>query len=144
MDCFAYCKINKCVITIFDSFAYYKLRQRVITIYDSAVITILDNCYYNLQQVLQFTTLLQFTRENMMIAALPIACVQTAPLSSVEIGEGPLLRFLLRGGGSVHRLPSPSIYVFSYFRSITSNSRHLELFPWKVRLTGSRPYFFTF
>ena len=51
-----------------------------------------------------------------MIAALPIACVQTAPLSSVEIGEGPLLRFLLRGGGSVHRLPSPSIYVFSYFR----------------------------
>ena len=66
------------------------------------------------------------------------------PLSSIEIGERPLLRFLLRGGGSVHRLPSPSIYVFPYFRSVTSNSRHLELFPWKVRLIGSRPYFFTF
>ena len=32
-----------------DSFAYYKLRQRVITI--------LDNCYYNLRQVLQFMTI---------------------------------------------------------------------------------------
>ena len=132
MDCFAYYQINKCVITIYDSFAYYKLRQRVITIYDSAVITILDNCYYNLQQVLQFTTLLQLTRENMMLAALPIACVQTPTLPSVKIGEGPLLRFLQRGEGSVHRLLSPSIYLFPYFRSITSNSRYLELFPWKV------------
>ena len=32
------------------------LRQRVITISDSLVITILDNCYYNLRQILQFTT----------------------------------------------------------------------------------------
>ena len=39
-----------------DSSAYYNLRQRVITIYDSLVITILDNCYYNLRQILQFTT----------------------------------------------------------------------------------------
>ena len=94
MDCFAYCKINKCVITIFDSFAYYKLRQRVITIYDSAVITILDNCYYNLQQVLQFTTLLQLTRENMMLAALPIACVQTPPPSPQWKSEkGPFSDF---------------------------------------------------
>ena len=43
-------------ITIHDSSAYYNLRQRVITIYDSLVITILDNCYYNLRQILQFTT----------------------------------------------------------------------------------------
>ena len=35
---------------------YYKLRHCVITIYDSPVITILDNGYYNLRQVLQFTT----------------------------------------------------------------------------------------
>ena len=45
MDCFAYYKINKCVITIYDSFAYYKLRQRVITILD-------NDRYYN---SLQFT-----------------------------------------------------------------------------------------
>ena len=51
-----YCKIPPCVITIHDSSAYYKLRHRVITIYDSPVITILDNGYYNLRQVLQFTT----------------------------------------------------------------------------------------
>ena len=73
-------------ITIHDSSAYYNLRQRVITIYDSLVITtrhrknskqcgivaidscftlllqfttdiaIYDDCYYNLRQVLQFTT----------------------------------------------------------------------------------------
>ena len=81
--------------TIHDSSAYYKLRQRVITIYDGPVITIFDNYYYNLRQVLQFPTLLQFTTENMMLAVLPIACVQI-PLPSVKIGEGPLLRFLLR------------------------------------------------
>ena len=51
-----YYKIPQCVITIHDSSAYYKLRHRVITIYDSPVITILDNGYYNLRQVLQFTT----------------------------------------------------------------------------------------
>ena len=33
--------------------ARYKLRRRVITIYNRLVITILDNCYCNLQQVLQ-------------------------------------------------------------------------------------------
>ena len=43
-------------ITIHDSSAYNNLRQRVITIYDSLVITIRDNCYYNLRQILQFTT----------------------------------------------------------------------------------------
>ena len=46
---------------------YYNSRQlgllqitteRVITIYDSLVFTILDNFYYNLRQVLEFTTLL--------------------------------------------------------------------------------------
>ena len=44
---------------------YYNLRQlgllqittTFITIYDSLVITILDNCYYNLRQILQFTTI---------------------------------------------------------------------------------------
>ena len=51
-----YYKIQFTVITIHDSSAYYKLRHRVITIYDSPVITILDNGYYNLRQVLQFTT----------------------------------------------------------------------------------------
>ena len=45
---------------------YYHSRQlgllqitktcNIITIYDRLVITILDNCYCNLQQVLQFTT----------------------------------------------------------------------------------------
>ena len=35
---------------------FYNLRQRVITICDSLVITILDNCCYNLRQILQFTT----------------------------------------------------------------------------------------
>ena len=35
-----------------------------ITIYDSLVVTILDNCYYNFRQVLQFTTLFQFTTEH--------------------------------------------------------------------------------
>ena len=59
-----YYKIPQCVITIHDSSAYYKLRYRVITIYDSPVITILDNGFSNLRQVLQFTTaqLLQFLR----------------------------------------------------------------------------------
>ena len=33
----------------------------VITIYVSLVITVLDNCYYILRQVLQFTTLSQST-----------------------------------------------------------------------------------
>ena len=48
---------TKCCITIHDSSAYYKLRQqRVFTIHDSLVITVLDNCYYNFRQVLQFTT----------------------------------------------------------------------------------------
>ena len=44
---------------------YYKSRQlgllqirtTFVTIYDSLVITILDNSYYNLRQVLQFTTI---------------------------------------------------------------------------------------
>ena len=54
------------------SSAYYNLRQRVITIYGSLVITILVNCYYNLRQVLnvlQFTTLLQFTTEHPIICS---------------------------------------------------------------------------
>ena len=55
-----YYKARQCVITIHDSSAYYNLRQRVITICDSLVITILDNCYYNVRQILQFTALLQF------------------------------------------------------------------------------------
>ena len=59
-----YYKARQCVITIHDSSAYYNIRQRVITICDSLVITILDNCYYNLRQILQFTTLLQFTTEQ--------------------------------------------------------------------------------
>ena len=54
------------VITIHDSWAYYKLRRLVITIYDRLVITILDNCYYNLRQALQFTTLLQFTTKQLL------------------------------------------------------------------------------
>ena len=53
------------VITIQDNSAYHNLRQRVITIYDCLVITFLDNCYYNLRQVLDE---LQFTTEN------PITC----------------------------------------------------------------------
>ena len=59
-----YYKARQCVITIHDSSAYYNLRQRVITICDSLVVTILDNCYYNLRPILQFTTLLQFTTEQ--------------------------------------------------------------------------------
>ena len=55
-----YYKARQCVITIHDSSAYYNLRQCVITICDSLVITILDNCYYNLRQILQFTALWQF------------------------------------------------------------------------------------
>ena len=51
-----YYKIPQCVIIIHDSSTYYKLRKCVITIYYSPVITILDNSYYNLRQVLQFTT----------------------------------------------------------------------------------------
>ena len=34
-----------------------QIRTTFITIYDSLVITILDNSYYNLRQVLQFTTI---------------------------------------------------------------------------------------
>ena len=49
------------VIIIYDSSDYYKSRQRVITIYDRYLITNHDNCYYNLRETLQFTTLLQFT-----------------------------------------------------------------------------------
>ena len=44
------------VITIYNSSDYYKSRQQVITIYDMYVITNHDNYYYNLRQVLQFTT----------------------------------------------------------------------------------------
>ena len=55
-----YYKARQCVIGIHDSSAYCNLRQRVITICDSLVITILDNCYYNLRQILQFTASLQF------------------------------------------------------------------------------------
>ena len=33
-----------------------QIRTTFVTIYDSLVITILDNSYYNLRQVLQFTT----------------------------------------------------------------------------------------
>ena len=53
--------------------AYYNLRQRVITICDSLVITTLDNCYnnnYNLRQMLQFTTFLQFTTEQTCLASI--------------------------------------------------------------------------
>ena len=39
-----------------NSSTYLKLRQSVIAIYESLVITVLVNCYYNLRQVLQFTT----------------------------------------------------------------------------------------
>ena len=55
-----YYKARQCVIGIHDSSAYCNLRQRVITICDSLVITILDNCHYNLRQILQFTASLQF------------------------------------------------------------------------------------
>ena len=55
-----YYKVRQCVITIHDSSAYYNLRQLVTIVCDSLIITILDNCYYNLRQILQFTTLLQF------------------------------------------------------------------------------------
>ena len=58
-----YYKIRQCVITIHDSAAYYNLRECVITMHDSLVITILRNCY-NKRQILQFTTLLQFTTEH--------------------------------------------------------------------------------
>ena len=34
--------------------------------YDGLVITILGNCYYNLRQALQFTTLLQFTTKQLL------------------------------------------------------------------------------
>ena len=53
-----YYKIRQCFIAIliYESSAYYELRQDVITIYDSLVIPILDNCYYNLRQVVQFMT----------------------------------------------------------------------------------------
>ena len=53
-----YYKVRQCfiAIVIYESSAYYKLRQDVITIYDSLVIPILDDCYYNLRQVVQFTT----------------------------------------------------------------------------------------
>ena len=34
-----------------------QIRTTFVTIYDSLVITILDNSYYNLRQVLQFTTI---------------------------------------------------------------------------------------
>ena len=53
-----YYKVRQCfiAIVIYESSAYYKLRQDVITIYDSLVIPILDNCYYNLRQVVQFMT----------------------------------------------------------------------------------------
>ena len=94
-------KTWQCVITIHESSAYYNLRQRVITIYDSLVITtrhrknskqcgmvainscftlllqfttdiaIYDDCYYNLRQVLQFTTLLQFTTEQSALNVTP-------------------------------------------------------------------------
>ena len=47
---------------------------RLITIYDNVLLqftiawllllVILDDCYYNLRQVLQFSTLLQFTTEH--------------------------------------------------------------------------------
>ena len=47
-------------ITNYDTVYYPGLLQY----YDSLVITILDNFYYNLRQVLQSTTLLQFTTEN--------------------------------------------------------------------------------
>ena len=61
-----YYKTRQYVITIQDSSAYYNLRQRVITIYDSLVITFLDNCYYNLRQVLD---VLQFTTEHPIICS---------------------------------------------------------------------------
>ena len=55
-------------ITIHDSSAYYNLRQRVITIYDILVITILDNCYYNLPQILQFYDRYYNSRQRYMLA----------------------------------------------------------------------------
>ena len=41
--------------------------------------------------------------------SVPLACVQPSPppFPSGKIGEGPLLRFFRRGGGSVHRLLFP-------------------------------------
>ena len=131
MDCSVYYKINKCVITIFDSFAYYKLRQRVITIYDSAVITILDNCYYNLQQVLQFTTLLQLTRENMMLAALPIACVQTPPPPLSENRRRAPSPIFTEGRGVCTQATFPihlliSLFPVNYFELPISRTFSLE------------------
>ena len=124
-----------------------------------SLLQITTTCYYNItiarllprQLLLQFTTGITIhdiitTHKRKHDACSPphSLCTDPPPLPSVKIGEGPLLRFLQRGEGSVHRLLFPSIYLFPYFRSITSNSRYLELFPWKVRLTGSRLYFFTF
>ena len=78
-----------------------------------------------------------------MLAALPIACVQTPPPLSKNRRRAPSPIFT-EGRGVCTQATLPIHLFLPYFRSITSNSRHLELFPWKVRLIGSRLYFFTF
>ena len=116
----------------------------IITNYDNVLLQFTIARLLPRQLLLQFTAGITIHERKHDACSPPHSLCTDRPLSSIEIGERPLLRFLLRRGGSVHRIPFPSTYVFPYFRSITSNSRHLELFPWKVRLIGSRPYFFTF
>ena len=68
----------------------------------------------------------------MMLAALPIALVQTGPpLPSVKIGEGPLPRFLLRGAGVCTQATHPihlltSLFPVNYFELPTSRTFSLE------------------
>ena len=43
-------------VSEYDNVLLQLTSARLITNYDSLVITILDNCYYNLRLILQFTT----------------------------------------------------------------------------------------
>ena len=71
-----YCSLSR-LITKHDNVLLQFTRARLITIYDNVLlqfttdITIYDDCYHDLRQVLQFTTLLQFTTEQPALNVTP-------------------------------------------------------------------------
>ena len=108
----------------------------IITNYDNVLLQFTIARLLPRQLLLQFTAgiiihdIITIHERKHDACSPPHSLCTDRPLSSKEIGERPLLQFLLRRGGSVHRLPSIhlriSLFPVNYFELSTSRTFSLE------------------
>ena len=102
----------------------------IITNYDNVLLKFTIARLLPRQLLLQFTAGITIHERKHDACSPPHSLCTDRPLSSIEIGERPLLQFLLRGGGLYTGYPPhpfiSSLFPVNYFELSTSRTFSLE------------------